>query len=499
MPDAYETLVERIRDLGRLEAINALLEWDQETYMPAKGVEPRAETLATLAAIKHERRTSPEIGDLLNELDEAGTDDPVWATNIRETRRLYDRAVKVPTELVKELALTSSLARKTWVKAREESRFSMFAPYLTKLLELRRQEAEYLGYDGEPYDALMDEYEPGAKTAQVAAVFADLRDRLAPVVRTIADAPNKPDFSILQRRYPRAAQEQMARKFAKMMGFDFDSGRLDVSVHPFCTSMTSSDVRITTRYDETYLPGAVFGVMHEAGHGLYEQGLDPGHRFTPMGSHVSLGIHESQSRMWENFVGRSRPFWEGQYTWAQELFPEALSSVGLDDFYGAINTVQPSLIRVEADEVTYNLHIVLRFELERDLLNKRLEVTDIPAAWNQAMTELVGVTPPNDAQGCLQDIHWSMGAFGYFPTYALGNLYAAHFFAAAQRAIPDLDEKIRGGDLNPLREWLLTSIHRQGMRCRANELCEKVTGLPLSTGPFMEYVNTKFKAIYGLT
>jgi carboxypeptidase Taq len=498
MPDVYDALLERVKDIGRLEVIEALLDWDQETYMPKAGVEPRAETRAMVAAMKHERRTSPEMGDLLGQLGETESGDPVRATNIRESRRLYERAVRVPTELVKELAQTASLARETWVKGREESDFGIFASHLAKLLELKRREAEHIGYEAEPYDALMDEFEPGAKTAEVAAVFADLRQQLAPVVRAIAEAPKKPDFAILQRHYPRAGQEEMGRKFAEMMGFDFEAGRSDVSVHPFCTSMTSKDVRFTTRYDERYLPGAIFGVMHEAGHGLYEQGLDPEHRFTPAGMFVSLGIHESQSRLWENFVGRSKPFWEGQYGWARTLFAEALGDTSLDDFYGAINTVQPSLIRVEADEVTYNLHIVLRFELERDLLNGKLETSDIPEAWNRAMAELIGVTPPNDAQGCLQDIHWSMGAFGYFPTYALGNLYAAQFFAAAGRALPDLDDRIRAGDLKPLGEWLRTNIHRPGMRHRANELCKKVTGAPLSTAPFMEYVNAKFKPIYGL-
>ncbi len=499
MSDAYQKLLEQIKEMGRLGAVSSLLEWDQETYMPPKGVEPRAEMQASLAAIRHRQLTRPEIGDLLGQLNDADTDGSVQATNVRETRRLFDRAVKLPTELVEELTLTASLARETWVEARRESRFGIFAPHLTKLLELKRAEAEHLGYESEPYDALLDEFEPGAKTAEVAAVFADLREQLSPVVRSIAESSSKPDFSILQRHYPRQGQEELARAFAEMMGFDFEAGRLDVSVHPFCLSMTGRDVRITTRYSEDYLPGALFGVMHEAGHGLYEQGLGAEHRFTPMGNYVSLGIHESQSRLWENLVGRSKPFWEGQYPRAQGLFPEALGGVTLDDFYGAINTVQPSLIRVEADEVTYNLHIVVRFELERALLNGKLAVDDIPEAWNQAMTDLVGTTPTNDAEGCLQDIHWSMGAFGYFPTYALGNLHAAHFFAAAGRDLPDLEESIQRGNLEPLRQWLLTNVHRHGMRYRANDLCKEVTGASLSVDPFMDYVNNKFKPIYGLT
>ncbi len=497
MPDAYTELLGRLKDIARLEAAEQLLDWDQETYMPAKGVGPRAETIAMVAGLKHKWRTSSRLGDLLGQLSEKDGD-PARATNVRESRRLYQRAVRVPTALIKEIAHTSALAKGAWSKARAEADFAAFAPLLSKLLDLRRAEAEHIGYREEPFDALLDEFEPGASTGEVARIFADLRGQLVPLVRAIAEAPQKPDFSILQRRYPRAGQEEMGRAFAKEMGFDFKAGRLDVSVHPFCTAMACTDVRLTTRYQEQYLPAAVFGVMHEAGHGLYEQGLDPDHAFTPMGQSVSLGIHESQSRLWENMVGRSRPFWEHHFAWAQQVFPEALQDVSLDGFYGAINTVSPSLIRVEADEVTYSLHIVVRFEIERDLLNRRLEVPDIPQAWNAKMTELVGITPSNDAEGCLQDIHWAMGAFGYFPTYALGNLYAAQFFAAARAAIPDLDERIGNGDLGALLDWLRANIHRRGMRYRANELCQEVTGEPLSIGPFMDYLNDKFRPIYGL-
>ena len=496
MPDPYQALLERIKVINKLRAVEELLEWDQLTHMPPKGVGARAEMKALLAALRHERQTSPEIGDLLEQSSADG--DPVRATNIRETRRLYERAVKVPSELVKELARTASLGNDIWTRARADSDFKAFAPTLSKLLGLKRQEAEYLGYENEPYDALLDEFEPGATAEEIAGLFAELRGRLVPLVQAIAEARQRPDFSILKRHYPRAAQETMGRKFAEEMGFDFDAGRLDVSVHPFTISMSCDDVRMTTRYDEHYMPSAVFGVLHEAGHSLYEQGCDPQHAFTPMGSCVSLGIHESQSRMWENQVGRSRPFWEHHYPWARELYPEALGNVGLDEFYAAINTVAPSLIRVEADELTYNLHIIVRFELERDLVSGRLEVADIPDAWNRKMTKLVGITPGNDAEGCLQDTHWSGGAFGYFPTYALGNLYAAQFFAAAREALGDLGASIRGGNLRPLNEWLRTHIHRHGMRYRAGELVRLVTGKPLSIEPFMTYVNAKFKPIYGL-
>jgi carboxypeptidase Taq len=305
-------------------------------------------------------------------------------------------------------------------------------------------------------------------------------------------------LSILRRAFPQGAQEHFARKVAAAFGYDFEAGRLDVSTHPFCTSMSSRDVRITTRYDESYPVSSIFSVMHEVGHALYEQGLPFEHAFSPAGAAVSLGIHESQSRLWENMIGRSRPFWEGRYKLAQELFPEALTKVGLDEFFGAINAVQPSLIRVEADEVTYNLHIILRFEIERELVAGRLAVKDIPQVWNEKMQRIVGITPPDDARGCMQDIHWSIGALGYFATYALGNLYAAQFYSAIREAIPNLDELIRAGDFKPLLAWLREHIHRHGMCYRASELCERVTGRTLSTEPLISYLQSKYRPIYGI-
>ncbi len=499
MLDPYAILLERIKEIGKLDAIDALLEWDQDTTMPAKGVTARSETVALIATLTHQRRTSTEMGDLLHQLENAEGHDHVRVTNIREARRLYDRAVKVPTELVEEIARTSSLAKSAWAQARQEDDFDIFAPTLAKLIDLKKQQAQAIGYANEPYDALLDEFEPGTSTAEVAGLFSTLRQELAPLVRAIAESSQKPDFSILQREYPKDTQEAIAREFAGQMGFDFEAGRLDVSVHPFCTSMGSRDVRITTRYDERYLPAALFGVMHEAGHGLYEQGLPEEHMFTPAGSYISLGIHESQSRLWENMVGRSKPFWLGHYGSVQKRFANSLGDVSLEEFYVAINTVGPSLIRVEADEVTYNLHIIVRFELERDILNGKVDVVDIPDAWNRKMTDLIGITPPSNAEGCLQDIHWSMGAMGYFPTYALGNLYAAQFFAAARRAISDFDVQIEKGNLRPLLDWLRGNIHGHGQRYRANELCVQATGEPLSTRPFMDYVNAKFKPIYGLS
>lgn len=493
--ETYEKFIARVRDIRVVETISEALEWDQETYMPPKGTALRAAQMELLAGIAHAKLLDPEYVRLLDAVEAERFDDPVIATNVREARRMYDRKAKLPTRLVQELAQATTLAREAWVKARQDSDFAQFAPHLRRLLELKREAAERIGYQAEPYDALLDEFEPGARSADVEGVFAALQAELVPLLRAIQAAPRQPDVALLRRGCPRAAQEEFGRQVVAAMGFDFEAGRLDTTTHPFCTGLYPRDVRLTARYDENYLPMALFGLLHEAGHGLYEQGLDPTHAGTPMGRSVSLGIHESQSRLWENMIGRSRAFWEYYWPRLQAAFP-AFADATLDDWHFAINAVRPSLIRVEADEVTYNLHIVLRFDLERKLLAGRLAVRDIPAAWNAAMQALLGITPANDAQGCLQDIHWSMGIFGYFPTYALGNLYAAQFYEAIGRALPELEAQLRRGELAPLRAWLRENIHRHGMRYRAGELVERVTGQPLSHAAFMAYLTRKYRALY---
>ncbi len=498
MADAYADLLARIKDIGRLRAIEQLLDWDQETYMPEHGVHGRAQQMAIVAGIAHEYLVADETKALLAEASGAD-DDYVAHTNIRETRRVFDRASKVPTDLVKEIAHAGALAKDAWAKARAESAYSRFAPHLAKLIDLKKQYAEYVGYEASPYDALMDEFEPGAKSAQIEKLFAELRSATVSLLNKLENSASKPDASILTRHFPRAQQEKLSHQMAGWLNFDFKSGRADVSAHPFCVTVGGAgDVRITTRYMENFLPGALFGTMHETGHALYEQGLLHEHMFTPMGEAVSLGLHESQSRLWENFVGRSRAFWKHHYTGVQAMFREALGDVSQDDFCRAINTVEPSFIRVEADELTYNLHIILRFELEQELIAGQLGVEDVPAAWNGKMEQILGVTPTNDTVGCLQDIHWSMGIFGYFPTYALGNLYAAQFFEQAKQDIPDLFERIADNDHRPLLEWLRTNIHQHGQRYRAHELVEAVTGKPLSIEPFVSYVTEKFSAVYGV-
>jgi carboxypeptidase Taq len=495
----YDDFIARVKELHTTHAIAALLEWDQETYMPKGGAEDRANQMALTAGLAHEKLTADELGALLSRLEQEDFgDDFAAATNVREIRREHDRAVKLPKSLVQEIAKASTLARDAWVAARAESDFSRFAPHLARLLDLKRQVADLIGWTTEPYDTLMDEFEPGARAAEVQTVFDGVKAELVPLVAAIKHAPRQPDKSIRRRHCPRAAQEAFNRRIVAVMGLDFNIGRIDVSTHPFCTSMSPRDVRLTTRYDENYMPMSLFGVMHECGHALYEQGLDAAHTGTPMAHSTSLGMHESQSRLWENQVGRSRPFWQHFYPQLQEAFP-SMADVGLDDWCFAINTVEPSFIRVEADEVTYGLHIMLRFDIERRMIRNEIAIDDIPEAWNAGMQELLGVTPPDDAQGCLQDIHWSMGIFGYFPTYALGNLYAAQLFEAARQTLPDLDTQLTRGELMPLREWLRDNVHRQGKRYRANDLVKLVSGRDLSPQPFLDYLNAKFKPLYGLT
>lgn len=499
MSTAYDKLIERVKDIGRLSSITQLLEWDQDTYMPPDGVAARADQNALIAGLVHERLVDEGLKSCLDKA-EADEDDFVAATNIRETRRAHERAAKVPTQLVKDIAHTSSVAKDAWVQARKDAHYPTFGPHLAKMIDLKRQLADHIGYETEPYDALMDEFEPSAKAADIETLFGQLREATVPLLEKLMDAPAPPDASILTRHYPRSQQEKLSRSMAESLNFDFHAGRIDVTVHPFCVSVGGAgDVRITTRYQEAFLPAAMFGTMHETGHALYEQGLPREHLFTPMGEAVSLGIHESQSRMWENLVGRSRPFWDYHYAGVQAMFPDALGDVSVDEFYRAINTVAPSFIRVEADELTYNLHIVLRFEIERALIRGELAVDDVPAAWNDTFKKLLGITPTSDSEGCLQDIHWSIGILGYFPTYALGNLYAAQFFEQASKDIPDLRDRIAANDHKPLLSWLRTNIHTHGKRYRAGELVKRVTGKPLSIEPFVNYVTRKFAHVYGLS
>ncbi len=498
----YDELISDVKQTALLASCEHLLSWDEQTFMPAGGVEHRAAQLSLLAGMVHERASSPRLGELLAALESNGAlgeEDSPRRVNVRETRRAYDRAVKVPRALVEELSRVCSFAQQAWVEARKTNDFPKFETWLEKIVRLKREEAQAVGYgDGAPYDALLDQYEAGATAKDVDAVFRPLRDELVKLVAAITASGRRPDASILTRRYPVDAQKQFAMDAAKKIGFNFTHGRLDVAAHPFCSGIGPGDCRLTTRYDEHHFPGAFFGTLHEAGHGIYDQGLDVAAFGTPMGQSVSLGVHESQSRMWENFVGRSRAFWSYFFEPARQAFPEALAGVSVEEFHRAINDVRPSMIRVEADEVTYNLHIMLRFELEQALLREDLQVCELPGVWNETFTRYFGITPKTDAEGCLQDIHWSIGAIGYFPTYALGNMYAAQLFDAAERKLGDLHEQFAIGEFNPLRHWLNANIHQPGKRFLPAKLIEAVTGQKPSHQPLVAHLHTRFDELYGL-
>lgn len=495
-PEAYRRLAQELREVALLKSCASVLGWDEQTYLPVHGAEHRAQQLALLSGMAHDRATSPKLAELLGAAEAAvPADDSRESASVREARRRFDRATKLPRRLVEELSHCATLSQQAWVGAKKARDFQAFRPWLEKMVALKREEAQAIG-GAVPYDALLDEYEPGASSAEIADVFAWLRNELVPLVQAIQKSPVKVDTSILTRSYPVAAQREFSRRGATTIGFDFDAGRLDEAAHPFCSGIGPGDCRLTTRYDEHHFPGAFFGTLHEAGHGIYEQGLVKEEFGLPVGDSCSLGIHESQSRMWENLVGRSRPFWDYFFPLAQKAFPETLGGSSLDEFHTAINDVRPSWIRVEADEVTYNLHIMLRFELERPLIAGDLAPADLPGAWNDAFTKSFGMTPPHDALGCLQDVHWSAGLIGYFPTYSLGNMYAAQFFEQARKAIPDLDEQFRAGEFSTLKTWLNRNIHERGMQYRASRLVELVTGQPLSAEPLLRHLKSRFGAIY---
>jgi carboxypeptidase Taq len=502
-PKAYEELRTELRETELFASVGALLAWDQETMMPPSATPLRAGQAALLSQLVHERRTSNRFRDLLEESERGiqAESDPIGAANLREIRRGFDQAVKIPTSLVRDFAETTTHAQHAWKDARQRSDFSTFAPWLEKIIQLTRAKAGYLQLPDSTdlYDSLIDEYEPGAKTSDIVAVFADLRERLTPLIRDVAAAERRPDNRIHHLSIPIADQVGFNAQVAERVGFDFSSGRLDTSTHPFCQGVGPGDTRMTTRYRDDGFFDALSSTLHETGHGLYEQGLPKDtHLGEPLSEPVSLGIHESQSRMWENFVGRSRAFWTWALPEAQRAMGAPVDGVDVDEVYGAMNLVQPNLIRVDSDEATYNLHIMLRFDLERALLAGDLKVEDLPGEWNARIRSDLGLEVPDDRRGCLQDVHWSMAAIGYFPTYTLGNLYAAQFWARIREQLPNLDEEISVGEFGGLLGWLRQEIHRHGRRYTAPELCRMVSGKPLSALPFMQYLEGKLRPLYGV-
>lgn len=472
-----------LREIAILNSTSATLDWDQETYAPSKGVEFRSKQMAYFAGKVHELKTSAAFQEGLENAS-------LGEANQRELTHQFDRATKLPKELVERASETSTLAKAAWSEAREKDDFSLFAPHLSKLLEIAREQADHWGYEDEPYDALLSEYERAAKTREVAGLFDSISQDLAQIAATAVEKSAAIPADLLHGPAPIHEQMTLNREIAESLGFHFEAGRIDTTEHPFCTTLGPADIRLTTRYDENDFASSLFGVMHETGHGLYEQGLPADDFHLPSGQAVSLGIHESQSRLWENHVGRSRPFWERWLPRAQQLFPH-LRDIDLDQFLTAINRAAYSSIRVEADEATYDLHILLRFKLERALMAAELEVSDVPGIWNDTFESLFGFRPTNNREGCLQDIHWSMGGLGYFATYSLGNLNAAQLHnCAAQDS--EVIGAARQGNFIPLLEWMQKKIHAKGSTLFPQDLMESATGFPTKPDAYLAHLRERF-------
>ncbi|MDA7881159.1 carboxypeptidase M32 [Akkermansiaceae bacterium] len=472
-----------LREIALLSTTSAALDWDQETYAPPKAIDHRSKQLAYLAGKIHELKTSPAFQEGL-------VDDSLSEANQRELTHQFDRATKLPRELVERASEASSLGKSAWSEAREKNDFSLFAPHLSKLLDIAKEQADHWGYEDEPFDALLSEYERAAKTREVADLFDSISGELAQIAATAVEKSASLPADFLHGPAPIHEQMTLNREVAESLGFDFEAGRIDTTAHPFCTTLGPADIRLTTRYDKNDFASSLFGVMHETGHGLYEQGLPSDDFHLPSGQAVSLGIHESQSRLWENHVGRSRPFWERWLPRAQELFPH-LRDIDLDRFLIAINRAAYTAIRVEADEATYDLHILLRFKLERALLSGELKVADVPGAWNDTFASLFGFRPTSDTEGCLQDIHWSMGGLGYFATYSLGNLNAAqlHESAAQDSAVSQGAAK---GDFIPLLQWMQEKIHTKGSTLFPQDLMKSATGSPTKPDAYLAHLRARF-------
>ncbi len=494
-----DTLTDLKTRLGKITDLNhsaALLEWDQETYMPEGAAAGRAQQIATLRQLAHDMLTDDAIRRLLDDLEGTFEEDSLEHDLIRITRKDFDRATKIPSDLVARMATAAAMSRLAWKTARETNDYPTFAPHLSEILDLTLEQAEALGYDECAYDALLDQYEPGMRTSEVTSVFDDLREQLVPIVHQLSSIPG-PDVAFLHAHYPHQAQWEFGESVIRDFGYDFRTGRQDLSTHPFTTTFSISDVRLTTRIDEQFFNPGFFGTLHEAGHGMYEQGVALDLERTPLADGTSLGMHESQSRLWENLIGRSELFWNHYFPKAQAAFPQALGQISSRDFYRGINRVAPSLVRVEADEVTYNLHIMIRFELECALIDGSVTVDQLPEAWNDRMESFLGIRPRRDTEGVLQDIHWSLGAIGYFPTYTLGNLMSSQLFDQARTDIPAFDEKLASGSFGDLLSWLRVNVHRHGRRKSASCILKDATGAGLSVFPWIQYIHSKYDNLYG--
>jgi carboxypeptidase Taq len=500
MSEKFEKFKELVGEISDIGMAASLLGWDQQTYMPPAGGEARGQQLATLGKIAHQKATSEELGKLIDDLKQefAGADaSSDEAAMIRVAAREYDKAVRVPSDFVAEQAIASTKAFEAWAEARAKSDFSIFLPHLQKNVELVKKYISFFPPADHPYDTLLDDYEPGMKTAEVRAIFDGLRPRQVELIKAIASR-KQIDDKFLHKKYNEQKVWDFSAAITKQFGYDWNRGRMDKAPHPFETSFSVNDVRITNRFEKGSPLSTIFSAMHESGHAMYEQGINPAYERTTLAHGTSLAVHESQSRMWENLVGRSFAFWEFFYPQLKKTFPSQLDGVSLKNFYKAINKVQPSLIRVNADEATYNLHIMLRLELEIAMVEGKVAMKDLPEIWNAKMRDYLGITPPNDALGVLQDVHWSYGSIGYFSTYALGNLVSAQLWEKINKDIKGLDGEIRKGKFDSLLGWLHENVHQHGRKYNPQDLVQKITGSKIAPEPYVRYLKTKYSEIYEL-
>ncbi len=493
---AYSELLSHLNRIHHLESVASLVGWDEQVNLPPDSDDQRAEQNAVLAELSHESGINPRIGEILSELEAAAANlSADQQVVVREARKDFDRATKLPADFVREAATQSSVGYHVWAKAREASDFASFAPVLEKNIDLAKREAAYLGWGDRPYDYMIDKHDPGMSAAVIDRLFSELKTGLVPLVQQITSSNVKPRSDVLV-NFPVDGQLKFLREVTEKLGFNYRRGRIDVSLHPFCSG-NGADVRMTTRFDQDEPLSSLFGSIHETGHGLYEQGLPQVHHATALGQMAGMGVHESQSRMWENQVGRSRDFWTYFEPRFRATFPEQTSGVSSDELYLAVNKVAPTLIRVEADEITYNLHIILRFELEQQLFDGTLAVADLPQTWNAAAQAMLGLTPANDREGVLQDVHWSGGAFGYFPSYCLGNMIAAQLWYFALSQHPTLTDEFARGDFSWLLQWLQTNVHAEGKRYDALALTKRITGEELSPQSLLRYLRERYLPLYG--
>lgn len=498
MRDSFMELVKRIKHYNSALSV---LYWDLRTGAPKKGVPQRAEIIGTLSSEVFRLSTSAEMEEFLEYFERPENRnglDRVMNGMVRECRKEFDKYKKIPAERYKEYVILTSEAESVWETAKNNNDFEMFRPYLEKIVDFNLEFIELWGYKGNKYNTLLDFYEPGMTVDKLDLIFDGLRSRLVPLVARITESEHKPEDGFLKQHFDIQKQEKFSRYILECMGFDFEAGRLDESEHPFTTEMGIGDVRITTHYYPNDLCSAIMSSLHEGGHALYEQNISPELEGTLLCNGTSMGMHESQSRFWENIIGRSRSFWEKYYKELQEVFPEQLKEVDSESFYRAINKVEPSLIRIEADEVTYNLHVMIRYEIEKALMNREIKVSDLPEIWRAKMKEYLGVVPPDDKRGVLQDVHWAGGSFGYFPSYTLGNIYSAQIYNAAKKEIKDFDALVRQGELLKIKEWLADKIHKHGKLLEPGEILMQVTGEEINPQYLIDYLEEKYKDIYKL-